>query len=652
MKHKGRVALVTPSEDRRVRASAWAHLLSDRADLEVCISPGEERARDADLVLVDEQCPGLDAWIAESLSGAARHESILVFGSDGESTRGALPWGHDGTPVLAALADLLERRELLQDSEEFTGELRESNHRWDEQRSRFASLALAQAKTMREANVSLSREVEHLRRLQSVARFFAAPGPADSFGDRFACVVGQALGASAAALAFKERGTSRTARARIRKPERKASPATASASRAASVWLPFGERAPGWGLLALSSSAALPPDGVLKEGAQACFSLAVEGFAARLSGEAKDRRHQQNDHALRLLRCGLLKVDHANRVTMANPALAMLLGIPYSHLEGSALPDVFARDPHLLEIFASFRNEASADEIETYLTNVAGTAVPVSIRASIVRDSANDEPSILALLFELSKRKEVESEMRRAERLAALGRLSAGVAHEIRNPLAGIRTTSELLKSRLDPQDDRTRFVEVILEETQRLDRIVASLLQFAKPAEPNPEPVDLAALVDRAIELASGKASELRVFLKRDSASASITPRVDRDQILQVLLNLILNAIEATPPSGEVRVSFAPAATLGKASFVVRIEDGGPGVEAALRERIFDPFFTTKPGGTGLGLSISEHIVRRHGGSIRMEKTDDRAHAAILTLPARSRPADEFPGGKAWPTS
>jgi signal transduction histidine kinase len=268
----------------------------------------------------------------------------------------------------------------------------------------------------------------------------------------------------------------------------------------------------------------------------------------------------------------------------------------------------------------------------------------------VVAEPSGGGTEILALFFDLSRRKEVEAEVRRAERLAALGRLSAGVAHEIRNPLAGIRTTAELLKTRLPDGDERVRFTEVILEETHRLDRIVGSLLQFAKPAEPKLEPIDLGALLDRAVQLASGKASEHRVSIRRSSPRSGPIPLADRDQILQVLLNLILNAIEATPAGGEVRVgATGPAGRAG--TVTIRVEDGGDGVPASIRERIFDPFFTTKPGGTGLGLSISEHIVRRHGGTIRMEKPAGAAHATIVSFAGRT-PAPSARGGTAWPAS
>ena len=646
MKKRGRVALATPVRERRSRALAWAGLLGDRADIEVCESLIDERARDADLFLADEQCPGLDAWIADSLSTprSARPESILVFGSEGESSRGALPWGDDGTPVLAAISDLLERRALLEEAEEFAVELRESSHRVHEDRRRFASLVLSQSQAMREMNASLTREVDLLRRLQSLARFFAAPGPRETFADRFACVLGQALGASGAALlkkgehAVEVEGLWRISarNARAQSPEREEEWARPSATRSTrkgtrGIWLPLGEQLPKWAVVALFAKTVHSLD----EESKACLSLAADGLAARLFAEAKNERHLQTDRILRSVRGGLLKVDPNGRVTLANPALGALLGVPVTALEGRTLDEVFARDPHLAAIFRTIHaGSAANDEIETYVTSGTGAATPVSIRASLVHEEGNGA-SILALLFDLSRRKEVESEMRRAERLVALGRLSAGVAHEIRNPLAGIRTTTELLKSRFSPDDERMRFVEVILEESQRLDRIVGSLLQFAKPAEPKVERIDLHALVQRAIDLASGRASELRVRLKSQTSSGKPSPLADRDQILQVLLNLLLNGIEATSPGGEVRVSASSSSAHGSEACTVRIEDGGEGVPPALRERIFDPFFTTKAGGTGLGLSISEYIVRRHGGSIRFEKEGTGGHAAVLILPA-----------------
>jgi signal transduction histidine kinase len=211
--------------------------------------------------------------------------------------------------------------------------------------------------------------------------------------------------------------------------------------------------------------------------------------------------------------------------------------------------------------------------------------------------------------------------------------------------LAGIRTTAEILRGRLHDDPDLAQFVDVIVEETARLDRIVGSLLQFAKPPAPRLSPVDVPGLLDRAARLAAGRAAEQRVRL-RVEVQAVQSPMGDADQLLQVLLNLLLNAIDASPEGGEVLLQVAACPE----GVRVTVEDRGPGMTAALRERIFDPFFTTKPGGTGLGLSISQNIVSRHGGTLRVEGTEAGTRASV-TLPPPGR--ERTSGGEArWRTS
>ncbi len=664
MSAPGLVALVTPREERRAAARAWAPLLAGRAIIHVTDSIEDGRMHDADLLLLDEECPELDACIARTLAEGDRPDSILVFGDERETRRGALPWGTDGAQVLATLSDLLERRVLLDDADRLVHELRASTNRLGDERRRFADLVLAHAETMRAANASLSQEVEHLRRLQAIARFFAAPGPADSFGDRFASVLGRAIAAAGLALVRIDPGgaivvglwriSARNALAQAPPPGAESARAhdTVSARKGTrGAWVPF-ESLPDHGVVVLASDAAPGRQTLTDAEIRECLELGAQGLAARRVGEEAAERRRQNDRMLRSLRGGLLRIDRENRVRLANPALAAMLGAQTGSLEGRPVAEIFARDPHIHELFETIREGgSSADDVETYVTSLSGQTHSVSIRASVVPDPKGVGVEILALFFDLSGRKEVEAEVRRAERLAALGRLSAGVAHEIRNPLAGIRTTAELLKTRLPDGDERVRFAEVILEETHRLDRIVGSLLQFAKPAEPKLEPIDLGALLDRAAQLASGKAAEHRVSIRRTSPRSGPIPLADRDQILQVLLNLILNAIEATPAGGEVHVGASGPAPGRTGAVTIRVEDGGDGVPASIRDRIFDPFFTTKPGGTGLGLSISEHIVRRHGGTIRMEKPPGGVHAAVVSL--ASRPSTAPPrGGTAWPAS
>jgi signal transduction histidine kinase len=248
---------------------------------------------------------------------------------------------------------------------------------------------------------------------------------------------------------------------------------------------------------------------------------------------------------------------------------------------------------------------------------------------------------------DLSRRQEVEAEVRRADRLASLGRLSAGVAHEIRNPLAGIRTTAELLRGRIGEGDELARFVDVILEESARLDRIVGSLLQFAKPSAPRREPVAVRPLLDRVASLAGGRAAERGVRVRVEAPEGLREPLADRDQILQVLLNLVLNGVDATPAGGEVRLG-AEIASGGREVLLV-VEDGGEGVPAPILDRVFDPFFTTKPGGTGLGLSISQNIVAQHGGRLRFEREGSGPNRALVALPWDGGGTRE---GRSWRTS
>ncbi|MBZ0268695.1 hypothetical protein K8I85_11105, partial [bacterium] len=200
MSGRGQVAVVTPRPERRSSAGAWGPLLRAQADLHLCDSPADDSVGRADLVVLDEECPELDRWIAEASAAGRSPGSIVVFSTSEESTRGAISWGDSGEDVLATISDLLDRKRLLDDSDSFLADLRASNERLDRHRARFARMVLDQSEALRGANVSLTREVERLHRSQSLARFFAAPGPDETFSERLAQVAARALGAAGAAV--------------------------------------------------------------------------------------------------------------------------------------------------------------------------------------------------------------------------------------------------------------------------------------------------------------------------------------------------------------------------------------------------------------------------------------------------------------------
>lgn len=210
----------------------------------------------------------------------------------------------------------------------------------------------------------------------------------------------------------------------------------------------------------------------------------------------------------------------------------------------------------------------------------------------------------------------LEAEVRRQDRLAALGKVVAGVAHEIRNPLNSMRLTLELLERRLKKGVAGGDEVRAAMREIDRLDRILARLLAFGRPAPADRRPQDLRPLLEEAIRMVQEQARSKSVEILTQADQPELVVDVDGPQIVQVLVNLLLNAIEASPPSGRIEV--AAGAVNGRVE--VRVTDHGPGIPDEVRPHIFDAFFTTRPEGAGLGLSVSREIVAAHGGELDYE--------------------------------
>jgi signal transduction histidine kinase len=254
----------------------------------------------------------------------------------------------------------------------------------------------------------------------------------------------------------------------------------------------------------------------------------------------------------------------------------------------------------------------------------------------------------------------MHQELRRHERLATLGQLSAGVAHEIRNPLAGIGTSAQVLLGRFEPRDERARFVRVILDEVARLDRIVKSLLQYARPRAPELEARTLASCVEHVIQLTSDATEKGAVEVELDVAPRLPAVYIDPDLVTQVLLNVTLNAIQAMPQGGRLRYEIRlvrrrgpqrgagrrasdparpeAARTPWQRDQQIRVLDTGTGIPRGVLGKLFDPFFSTKPGGTGLGLSISQTIMQEHGGTIAVASREGRGTTVLLNFPVEKR--------------
>ena len=233
-----------------------------------------------------------------------------------------------------------------------------------------------------------------------------------------------------------------------------------------------------------------------------------------------------------------------------------------------------------------------------------------------------------ALLFREQRRR--LRRMSRADKLATVGELAAGAAHEIRNPLTAIRSSLQYLDSKNSDETSRKLLVSA-LQETERIDGIVSALLAFARPSEISKERHDLRETVEESLELVSFQARTQKVAVSKAVPPAPLLIRADRAQLKQLFLNVFLNAIQAMPGGGTMNVE---TLVMDERKARVTVTDTGEGIPEEKLDRIFDPFFTTKKGGTGLGLSICYNIVKSHQGDIEVKSKAGQGTTILITLP------------------
>lgn len=225
-------------------------------------------------------------------------------------------------------------------------------------------------------------------------------------------------------------------------------------------------------------------------------------------------------------------------------------------------------------------------------------------------------------------------QLKRADRLAAIGQLSASLAHEIRNPLASIRGAVDVLQQPQTPEELRREFRAIIEKECSRLEHLLASLLDFARPRPPEWRQVDVSQTLESTIALLAPAAGRNRVTLRQEVPAGLPLLECDSNQVRQVILNLTLNAIQAMPEGGEIVLS----ARSSGPTFIIEVRDCGHGVPPEHLGSIFDPFFTMKENGTGLGLAVAHRIVEQHHGTITARRNEDEGMTFSVLLPLRPK--------------
>ncbi|HTY61824.1 MAG TPA: ATP-binding protein [Acidobacteriota bacterium] len=245
---------------------------------------------------------------------------------------------------------------------------------------------------------------------------------------------------------------------------------------------------------------------------------------------------------------------------------------------------------------------------------------------------------VQAINLMAERRAALEEKLRQQDRLAALGKVVAGVAHEVRNPLNSIKLTLQLLDRRLKKGIAGSNEVEECLQEIDRLDMIVGRLLSFGRPVMTNRHTQEIEPLIQQAIKMVHEPMHQKSVQIAANEIESGMEADVDGPQIIQVLINLLLNAIEASPSSRTVRLA---AESLGP-NICIRVSDEGARIPEEVRQHVFDAYYTTKPNGSGLGLAVSREIVVNHGGALEFE-SEDTGTTFILLLPIERSPFDEI---------
>jgi len=322
-----------------------------------------------------------------------------------------------------------------------------------------------------------------------------------------------------------------------------------------------------------------------------------------------------------------------------NETLARGWGVDRTEVAGKPLGEVFRPESerwYLPERGA--RGESGRSTRET-----RGTVADREVLMRYSSTPLGDSGALLIRVEDLVDADTEEEVFRNTERLISLGELSARVAHEIRNPLTGVRTTVQFVASKLRAGDSRRDDLNDVLKELDRIEQIITDLLLFARPQAARPVLTDLREVVEKVLDNLARRLEDAGIEVERELDPEQPLPQVsvDPDMAQQVVLNLAINAIQAMPEGGTLRASIGLRRTRYKKAYVdVSITDSGPGIPEDVKEKIFDPFFTTRSMGTGLGLSISLQIAREHGGNLTARNLTQGA-TFRFSLPALLPPAE-----------
>lgn len=361
-------------------------------------------------------------------------------------------------------------------------------------------------------------------------------------------------------------------------------------------------------------------------GSSAIISLLL-AQAYRLTRSSLSRITIFSEALVKNMPIGLIALDHQGKIVTCNEQAQAVLEVAYSDALGREALTVLP-DP-LKKILVELPASGGFLERDIQLISTGGKEHIWETVAAGFMDEEIPAGRIL-LIRDVTAIRQMENEVNKSRHLNSIGSLAAGVAHEIRNPLSSIKGFAVYFKERLSGNKEDEQTADVMIAETERLNRVISQLIEFAKPLELKKEKVNFAELVQHTIKLIAVDAQKNKISVEFDADKNLPGMEVDPDKIKQVLLNIFLNSLAAMKEGGKLTIQFA----LTTDNLTLIISDTGKGIEEMNLPRIYDPYFTSKPAGTGLGLAIVQKIMEAHGGKINVESKVSLGTTVYLHFP------------------
>ncbi len=376
--------------------------------------------------------------------------------------------------------------------------------------------------------------------------------------------------------------------------------------------------------------------------------ISVKGSGERMANrddEIQRLRHELEDvknfmeSIIQSIGSGIIITGMDDTINYINRAGEKILGYSKNELAGKPFA-IFGLKEKQSIIHSILDNPDDLDiRKEGWMRKKEGIEFPVGFTINNHLSVRGETIGKILIFRDLTKVYKIQEEMLRMDRLISLGRLASGIAHELRNPLAGIKTTAQALGEEMAHEDSRREYLNRITKEIDRLNELLKTFFSFAKPQKLNLVQCHIKDIVDEIIPFLIKAIADQGIRFAESYHPRLVKIKVDKSQMHQVFLNLFLNAIQAMPSGGELKVEVCPTISNsleGKRQDFTKIviSDTGKGIPPHLIPKIFDPFFTTKPRGVGLGLSIAYQIIKKHGGKIKVDSEWEKGTSFVITLP------------------